>query len=81
MNFEILDEAWASEMQAGLSEYIDNLIYGVDEEEQPDTESGMVFCGCDVCYWREILIYAAPRILEGQRRGKIALVEDDREEA
>lgn len=72
MNFEILDEQWAEEVQAGLSEYIDNLIYGVDEEEQPDTESGMVFCGCDVCYWREVLVYTTSRILDGYLQGRIA---------
>lgn len=79
MNFEILDEKWASEVQAGLSEYIDNLIYGVDsdEEEYHETESGQPFCGCDVCYWREVLTYATSRILEGQRQGKIELVEDE----
>lgn len=79
MSFEILDETWASEVQAGLSEYIDNLIYGIDsdEEEYQDTESGQPFCGCDVCYWREVLTYTTTRILEGQKRGKIALVENE----
>ena len=77
MKFEILDEKWASEVQAGLSDYIDNLIYGVDDEEPLDTESGHLFCGCDVCYWREVLTYTTSRILEGQRQGRIALVDDE----
>lgn len=77
MNFEIIDEKWAEEVQAGLSEYIDTLIYGIDEDDQPDTETGMIFCGCDVCYWREVLAYATTRILDGQKQGKIALVEDE----
>lgn len=74
MNFEILDERWAEEVQAGLSEYIDNLIYGIEDEDQLPTESGELFCGCDVCYWREILVYTTARILEGQDQGKISLI-------
>ena len=78
MNFEINDEAWAKELESGVSEYIDTLIYGTYSEdgEAPETESGLEFCGCDVCYWREVLTYVTGRILEGQASGKIALIQD-----
>ena len=74
--FEIKDEAWASEFQAGLSNYIDSLLYSIDDEDtEIDPESGEAFCGCDVCYWREVLFYATPRLLQASKEGKISLTD------
>lgn len=75
MEYEIEDQAWSSELQAGLSEYIDHLLYGIDEpEEEIDTLSGQPFCGCDVCYWRETLFYVVPKVLDGYLSGKITVI-------
>jgi len=80
-SFEILDELWASELQQGLEEYLMSLYDAVmleDEEayESPDnpadnTESGIPFCGCNVCEGREILAYVTPRIIKGYLERKV----------
>ena len=77
-NFEIVDQAWATGLQAGVADYVDTLIFGVDapEDQEPDTITGIPFCGCDVCYWREVLAYVTPRILEAQENGQLRLVKD-----
>lgn len=78
LNFEINDQAWAENLQASVAEYMDTLIFGIDAEddEEPETETGIPFCGCDVCYWREVLAYVTPRIMDGQENGHITLVKD-----
>lgn len=74
INFRILDESWAKQLEASLSEYVDALLSGVDDDtSQTDTETGQVFCGCDVCYWREILAYVTPRIIDGFLNGQVDL--------
>lgn len=75
MKFEIKDEAWAKHLEAGLSDYIDSLIYEYDND--PETESGLPFCGCDTCYWREVLVYVTPRILQGASEDRLALVSEE----
>lgn len=93
-SFEIHDELWASELQQGLERYIDALYDSAfDEENRPvdevtpdtapanNTESGIPFCGCNVCQYREILSYVTVRVIKGYQEGKVTLVEDGRSEA
>lgn len=82
IEFEIIDQAWAQELQAGVAEYLDELIFGVDadyddDEEPRDTETGLPFCGCDVCYWREVLAYVTPRVMLAAEKGQVVLVKGD----
>ena len=76
-NFIINDKDWAEELQQGVDEYIDKLqswyVYGEEEGEEPEPISGQPYCGCEVCYWREVLAFVAPRIMNGQNDKKIEL--------
>ena len=77
--FQINDEDWAKVLEAGLDEYIDSLqnyyVYGEDvtEGEEPETLSGEPYCGCETCYWREVLFFVAPKIMMAQNEKKIEL--------
>jgi hypothetical protein len=75
--FEILDEAWGKTLETGLMDYIDGLIYSTYDEDEVEAESGAPFCGCDTCYWREVLFFVTPRIIEGFKAGKIQLVGEE----
>ena len=79
--FEIKDTKWAEDLQSGLEEYMTILqesVYGDDDESVVDVEtvSGMMFCGCDTCYYREILCYLTPKILEGGLERKVLLTRE-----
>jgi hypothetical protein len=76
--YEILDDNWASDLQHGLEEYIDALMESLDssEDDEIETETGIVFCGCNVCLWREVLAYTVPRLLEAESLGKIKLIKE-----
>jgi hypothetical protein len=83
-SFEIRDQGWAESLQQGLERYMDSLYDAVYEEdegsyEHPDnaadnTESGISFCGCNVCHGREILSYITPRIIQGFLDGKVDII-------
>jgi hypothetical protein len=71
--FQINDEVWASELQRGLDEYMMRLADSVDEDSDVETLTGQSYCGCSDCFWREILAYATPILLQDQLDKKIEL--------
>jgi hypothetical protein len=71
--FQINDEVWASQLQRGLDEYMMRLADSVDEDSDVETLTGQPYCGCSDCFWREILAYATPILLQGQLDKKIEL--------
>ena len=81
-SFEIRDAEWAQKLQHGLEEYLSSLydaVYAEDDFEDSDnaadnTESGISFCGCNVCEGREILSYVTPRIIQGFLDGKVDII-------
>jgi|AntAceMinimDraft_5_1070358.scaffolds.fasta_scaffold23901_1 hypothetical protein len=79
--FQIEDTKWADGLQSGLEEYMMTLQESAyaeeegEEIEEVETASGIAFCGCDTCYYREILCYLTPRILEGGAEGKVTLTD------
>ena len=80
-SFEIHDEEWAHNLQNTLDGYIFNLYDAIDADyEDPEnaadnTESGISFCGCNVCENREVLSFVTPRIIKGFLDGKVGIVE------
>jgi hypothetical protein len=77
-NFNINDTEWAQELEQGLEEYMQGLYEALDAEnndegEGPVTLSGQPFCGCETCITREMLWYATPIILQGQKDGAVEL--------
>jgi hypothetical protein len=88
--FEILDEEWASDLQNSLDQYMNELRdavysdggYTLDEDgymefdHDLNTESGIAYCGCNVCETREMLAFATPRIIEGYLAGKVNLIKE-----
>lgn len=76
--FAINDVDWAQELEKGLEEYIDSLqnFYVYNDEEAPEVEpiSGEPYCGCETCYWREVLFFVAPKIMKAQNDKKIELL-------
>lgn len=79
MKFEIRDPKWAEEIQSGLEEYMMSLYDSVDAEngEEVETESGLPYCACNVCEYREILSFVAPRIIKGYLDQKIGFVDTE----
>jgi len=76
MKFEIRDPDWATELQNSMEEYMMKMYDSLDAETgtpeaDPHTESGIPFCGCNICEGREILSFLSPRIIKGYLEGKI----------
>jgi hypothetical protein len=74
--FGILDGQWGEEFQKGFEEYMESLYNSVDaegEESDVTTESGEIFCACNVCEVREILFYVTPRVIQAFLDEKIEL--------
>jgi hypothetical protein len=81
MKFEIADPEWAANLQTDLEQYMMGLYDSIDAEPDtpeadPFTESGIPFCGCNVCEGREILSFLTPRIIKGYKENKVLLVEE-----
>jgi hypothetical protein len=78
--FYINDETWAKSLELGVDEYINSLqnwfVYGEEDGEEPETLSGEPYCGCETCYWREVLFFVAPKIMAAQNEKKIELTAD-----
>jgi len=74
-NFIINDEKWAEELQTNVEEYLMLLQDSIDEDEDMETLSGQLYCGCNVCYFREMLFFIAPKVMRGQNEKKIELSE------
>lgn len=80
MRFEIADPEWAANLQTDLEEYMMGLYDSVDAEPDspeadPHTESGIPFCGCNVCEGREILSFLTPRIIKGYLNKQVLMTE------
>ena len=75
MSFILNDEKWAEELQANVEEYLMLLQDSIDEDEDMETLSGQPYCGCNVCYFRDMLFFVAPKIMRGQNEKKIELSE------
>jgi hypothetical protein len=75
MSFFINDEKWAEELQTNVEEYLMLLQDSIDEDEDMETLSGQPYCGCNVCYFREMLFFIAPKVMRGQNEKKIELSE------
>lgn len=73
MSFIINDEKWAEELQEGVEDYLMRCQDSIDEDEEFETLSGEPYCGCTVCYFREMLFFVAPEIMQGQTEGRIQL--------
>ena len=79
MSFVINDTEWAEDLQKNLSTYMDLLldsIYDESDEEPFETESGMPYCACNTCEFREILVYVTPRIINAYLEGKVELTDE-----
>ena len=85
MKFEIRDPEWATNIQNELEEYMGGLYDSIEAdfdspEADPFTESGIPFCGCNVCEGREIHSFLSPRIIKGYLDKKIGFYETDESE-
>lgn len=76
-NFQINDAEWAKVLETELDSYIDSIqswyVYNEEEGDEPEVLSGEPYCGCETCYWREVLFFVAPRIMQAQLDKKIEL--------
>ena len=76
-SFQINDPEWAETVQKELNFYIYTLqswfVYGEEEGEEPEPISGLPYCGCETCYWREVLAFVSPRIMNAQNSKQIEL--------
>lgn len=65
------DEQWARDLEQNFEEYLGDCVDSVDSDEQFQTESGEMFCGCSGCYTRESIMWLMPRIIDAYREGII----------
>ena len=59
-----------------LEEQAQRMNDGDEIEDEIDTPSGYPYCGCETCYYRELLYLSMSMALEGARDDKIRLVGD-----
>lgn len=72
--FQINDIKWGTDLQYGVDEYLMQCQEACDsEDDEFETLSGEPFCGCSTCYWREVLFYLTPKIIQGNIDGKVEL--------
>jgi hypothetical protein len=76
-SFQINYTDWAEILEKELDEYMTSLqnwfVYNEEDGEEPEVLSGEVYCGCNTCYWREVLFFVSPRIMIAQNENKIEL--------
>lgn len=78
MPIVINDEKWAEDLQERFDLYMDQLAECVDNEDPEnsfETLSGELYCGCSVCYTREIITFVSKEVLLGAQSGKIELAD------
>ena len=76
---EIFDYEWDEEpvrfLERGLEEYLDSLFESVLEgsnlDDEVETKSGDMFCGCEVCFIRESIAFVLPQVVTMWERGQI----------
>jgi hypothetical protein len=80
--YSISDNDWAVRLQHDTQQYMYMLFESVydesDDDGEVETVTGLPFCGCDVCEYREMLAFVTPIIVEGFVSG--ALVKDNAHE-
>ena len=66
------DEGWARGMHQLHDAYIDYLSESLFEDAGTEnTISGQYFCGCDVCWTREILSLVVSQVVDACRKGLV----------
>lgn len=86
-DFSIVDFTWSQDLENEFTEYISNCESLIDREFYEGTDfyestefetlSGQPFCGCETCYVREQLWFLVPRIIDGYKKGKITVQENE----
>lgn len=72
----VLEQNWFRESMKSLEHYMDGLndtLYEEDLEElsDQDTLSGLPFCGCEVCFWREAMYWMVVMFAEAVHHGRV----------
>lgn len=73
----VLEQDWFLESMKSLEHYMDNLNETLYDDEDPDlimdqdTLSGLPFCGCEVCFWREAMYWMSVMFAEAVHHGRI----------
>jgi hypothetical protein len=73
LDFEILDTDWAKELERDYADYINACFESLEEDEEFETITGQIFCGCEACCSREQLCFLTPRIIRAYKEGKVVL--------
>lgn len=58
-----LSSSKLSELMAGVDAHMDRVMSYIGTPDEFPTLTGYPFCGCDTCYWGEVITYLEPRIL------------------
>lgn len=71
--YTIHDNDWAVTLQRETQQYMMELFDSVyaDDDDDVETVTGIPFCGCDVCEYREMLAFVTPILIEGFLSGSI----------
>jgi hypothetical protein len=69
-------EVWGEEMVAQVDEYLDSLYRLINEGIDAPTLTGLPFCGCPTCEFRETAYLITKLVLEGAEAGQVWLEEE-----
>ena len=78
MPIVINDVEWAEDLEKRFELYMDQLaecIDNLDPENSFETLSGEPYCGCNVCYHREIITFISKEVLLAAKSNKIELAD------
>lgn len=74
------DMEWAQNLERSFKQYMESCEEQIDAEwfgdvsdEEFQTVSGELFCGCPECYSREAIMFLIPHIIDGYKEGKLTL--------
>ena len=63
------DMEWAENLVKDFDQYMNQCMESVDSEEEFETETGELYCGCMECYHRETISFLVPRIIDAYKAG------------
>ena len=70
------DVPWTKQLEEDYEEYLGKCFDSLEEDDEEfQTLSGDIFCGCQTCITREQLFFLVPKIIQGYKEGKLTIEE------
>lgn len=59
-------------LELKYEQYISDLFVSMDDPDPMQSETGLLFCGCETCFTRETFAYLMPRFIDLFEQGLIS---------